>query len=129
MKLLPEEPTPEMVHEANYAYTDVQDMGELEFDSMMHVIKAAIKAAPEVEQEPVGEVYEQQHDGSYRAEMVVELPVGTKIYTRPQPKRELFTVTMHEVREAMMYCEINHCDDPDAYTFDILKRLGIGVTE
>jgi hypothetical protein len=34
---------------------------------------------------------------------------------------------MHEVREAMMYCEINHCDDPGAYTFDILKRLGIGV--
>jgi hypothetical protein len=59
--------------------------------------------------------------------MVVELPVGTKLYTNPQPKREPFTVTMHEVREAIMYCEINHCDDPDAYTFDILKRLGIEV--
>jgi hypothetical protein len=43
------------------------------------------------------------------------------------PKRETCTVTRHEIREAMMYCEINHCDDPDAYTFDILKRLGIGV--
>jgi hypothetical protein len=46
-----------------------------------------------------------------------------------QQQRESFTVTRHEVREAMMYCEISHCDYPDAYTFDILKRLGIGVDE
>jgi hypothetical protein len=44
-----------------------------------------------------------------------------------QPQRESFTVTRHEVREAMMYCEINYCEYPDAYTLDILKRLGIGV--
>jgi hypothetical protein len=46
------------------------------------------KLGQTVEQEPVGEIYERQHDGSYRAEMVVELPVGTRIYTHPQPKSQ-----------------------------------------
>jgi hypothetical protein len=45
------------------------------------------KLGQTVEQEPVGEIYEQQHDGSYRAEMVVDLPIGTKLYTNPQPEQ------------------------------------------
>jgi hypothetical protein len=125
-KWLPNKSTEEML----YAFFEVAGeycIPAFTQPKVIEAFRAYWQAAPEVEQEPVGEIYEQQADGSNRAEMVIELPVGTKLYTHPQPTREAFTVTRHEVREAMMYCEINHCDDPDAYTFDILKRLGIEV--
>jgi hypothetical protein len=70
---------------------------EFPTDDKSHVTSTSCKLFAEycveklgqtVEQEHVGEIYEQQLDGSYRAEMVVDLPIGTKLYTHPQPKRE-----------------------------------------
>jgi hypothetical protein len=87
-KWLPSEPTDEMVEAANYAFANVQDMGELDFEDMKKVICAAIQAAPAVEQEPVGlfgcrddeyrHILEPDDAGDY--EELVEL------YTNPQPK-------------------------------------------
>jgi hypothetical protein len=53
-------------------------------DEIADLLRHGMTEAPVVEQEPVGEIYEQQADGSYRAEMVIDLPIGTKLYTNPQ---------------------------------------------
>jgi hypothetical protein len=91
-KWLPEQPTREMLIAGVIAVRDSDsDNSEVSNETIvlaMEVLKIAYHAmwidAPSVGQEPVGEVYEQQHDGSYRAEMVIDLPIGTKLYTHPQ---------------------------------------------
>lgn len=90
--------------------------------------KAMWQAAPVVEQEPVGEVVyipvgERDRKDALVAVLSKRLEEGAKLYTQPQ----LNPITWHEVETAMMECEINHCENPDVYTLDILKRLGIGV--
>jgi hypothetical protein len=66
-------------------------------------------------------------DSEYFSSHLNPTKAGLMQYLLAHIEKDDCTVTRHEVREAMMYCEINHCDDPDAYTFDILNRLGIGV--
>jgi hypothetical protein len=86
------------------------------------------KLGQTVEQAPVGEIYEQQPDGSYRAEMVVELPVGTKIYTRPQPKREPLSF---EDRKALWKAlsDMDEGIDFSSIVTGVEKAHGIGVDE
>jgi hypothetical protein len=128
-KWLPSEPTDEMFSIACKTYDEHSVMDYVEPEAMQAALNAYWKSAPEVEREPVGEVISTYEGGSPLVELknFKKLEKGTKLYTHPQPKREPCTVTRHEVREAMMYCEINYCEGPDAYTLDILKRLGIGV--
>jgi hypothetical protein len=127
-KWLPSKPTQEMLEAEQFASSLAYESSEVE---AVEVYKTMWQAAPEVEQEPVAFIDMKMFppirfpEGQLRCD--VEHLDGLALYTHQQPKREPFTVTMHEVRESLMYCEINHCDDPGAYTFDILKRLGIGV--
>jgi hypothetical protein len=45
------------------------------------------------------------------------------------PEREPYTVTGHEVREAMIYIERDYYENPDAYILDFLNLLGIVVRQ
>jgi hypothetical protein len=119
-KWLPEQPTDEIIE----AWFSNHEKG---FEK---AYKAMWQSAPEVEQEPVGEIYEQQHDGSYRAEMVVELPVGTKIYTHPQQTRE--PLSDKELSELYLSLPLSTREDVCSYSFkkgfrQAEKAHGIGV--
>jgi hypothetical protein len=84
-KSLPNEPTEEMVNAAYHTWKHIAHPSIM--SAIRAILKAAIQAAPEVEQEPVGKIV--LHDCSYIGELFnsndnhVE---GTLLYTHSQPK-------------------------------------------
>jgi hypothetical protein len=111
--------TDEMISAANEAFADVQDMGELEHEDMRKVIEAAMQAAPEFEQEPIGEIECQHTDHgceSY-ASLWEDLPVKTLLYTHPQPKCE----PLSEGQIDKLW--LNFCSDLSIDTYTEFVRL------
>jgi hypothetical protein len=67
-KWLPNEPTPAMIEKFSHKYWEHvgHDVSKHK-EYFLEAFEAMWQAAPAVEQEPVGEIYEQQTDGSCRA--------------------------------------------------------------
>ena len=86
-KLMPSKPTQEILEIACRAYDENSIMEYAEPDAMIEALKASWKAAPAVEQEPVGEVISTYHGGSPLVELknFKTLEKGTKLYTHPYP--------------------------------------------
>ena len=66
-------------------------------------------------------------DSEYFSSHQIPTKVGLMQYLLAHIEKDDCTVTRHEVETAMMYSEINHCDNPTEYVLDILKRLQIEV--
>lgn len=81
-KLVPFEPTPEMVEAAEEAH--------MPFGDMDLALRVAILAAPDVQGEPVATVAEEVFGSDDTSDFIsARLPVGTKLYTAPQPPFQL----------------------------------------
>lgn len=59
---------------------------ELQIDEAFRALDSLQAKAAQVSDEPVGEIRNNPDDIGNYADFTVSLPIGTKLYTRPQPK-------------------------------------------